>query len=195
MELVIHKAEREDAIAAWDIRNAAILAQCSGHYPEEQLLAWTTGEMTDDFAENVAKHWYVATVNGSVVGTGMLDYSTGQVDAIFVRPDRMGCGVGRAILAHLECFAAKSGLRRLTLDSTLNAAPFYRQCGFVGDQRSVYESPRGISLACIPMAKQLVTPAIAIGQADAREVSSSSILNGESTPRSPLPQAIADSTA
>ncbi|WP_372722048.1 GNAT family N-acetyltransferase [Novipirellula sp.] len=185
MELFIRKAEREDAIAVWDIRNAAILAQCTGHYPEEQLSAWTAGEMTDAFAETVAKHWYVATVDGSVVGTGLLDCSTGQVDAIFVRPDRMGCGVGRAILAHLECLAAKIGLRRLTLDSTLNAAPFYRQCGFVGDQRSVYESPRGISLACIPMVKQLVTSPIAGEQTDADETSASSSLKPKLTPRSP----------
>jgi len=161
MELVIRKAEREDAIAAWDIRNAAIIAQCTGHYPEEQLAAWTAGEIRDDFIQSVARSWYVATLNESVVGTGMLDYATGQVDAVFVRPDRMGRGVGSAMMAHLESHAIESRLSRLTLDSTLNAAPFYRKCGFVGDQRSVYESPRGISLVCIPMTKQLVAPAIA----------------------------------
>ena len=147
------------------IRNAAILAQCTGHYPEEQLAAWTAGEITDDVIESVAEHWYVAILildsHESVVGTGMLDYATGQVDTVFVRPDRMGRGVGSAILAHLESLAIESRLTLLTLNSTLNAAPFYRKCGFVGDQRSVYESPRGISLACIPMAKQLVAPAIA----------------------------------
>jgi GNAT superfamily N-acetyltransferase len=160
MELVIRRAEREDAIAAWDIRNAAILAQCSGYYPEEQLARWTTGEITDEFIESVAGNWYVATVNGTVIGLGMLDCVTGQVDAMAVRPDRMGSGVGSAMMAHLECLAVESGLNRLTLDSTLNAAPFYRKCGFVGDQLSVYRSPRGISLACIPMAKQLVTQGI-----------------------------------
>ncbi len=156
MELVIRKAEREDAIAAWDIRNAAILAQCSGHYSEEKLAKWTAGEISDDFIESVAGKWYVATLDDAVVGIGMLDCATGQVDAMAVRPDRMGRGVGSAMMAHLECLAVESGLKRLTLDSTLNAAPFYRKRGFVGDQRSVYSSPRGISLDCIPMVKQLV---------------------------------------
>lgn len=164
MELVIRKAEREDAIAAWGIRNAAILAQCSQHYPEEELAKWTGGEITDDFIESVAEHWYVATLNDTVVGTGMLDRATGKVDAIFVRPDRMGTGVGSAMMAHLERLAVESGLKQLTLDSTLNAAPFYRTCGFVGAQRSVYKSPRGISLACIPMAKQLVAQGTCGGQ-------------------------------
>lgn len=184
MELVIRKAEREDAIAVWDIRNAAILAQCTGHYPEEQLAAWTAGEITDDFIETVAEHGYAATVNGTVVGTGMLDRSIGQVDAMFVRPGSMGCGFGRAMMAYLESLAKGSGLTRLTLESTLNAAPFYRKCGFIGDHRSVYESPRGISLACIPMAKQLVVAAIAGEQSGAEETSAKSVLNGESTSRS-----------
>ncbi len=161
MELVIRKAELQDAIAAWDIRNAAILDQCTGHYPEEQLAAWTAGEITDDFIQSVARSWYVATLNENVVGTGILEYATGQVDAVFVQPDRMGRGVGSAMMAHLESHAIESRLTRLTLDSTLNAAPFYRKCGFVGDQRGVYESPRGISLACIRMTKQIVVPAIA----------------------------------
>mgnify|MGYP001252277103 CR=1 FL=1 len=93
MELFIRKAELKDAIVVWDIRNAAILAQCIGHYPEEQLAAWTAGEITDDFTQSVARSYYVATLNESVVGTGMLDYATGQADAVFVRPDRMGSAV------------------------------------------------------------------------------------------------------
>jgi GNAT superfamily N-acetyltransferase len=185
MELVIRKAEREDAIAAWDIRNAAILDQCTGHYPEDQLAAWTAGEITDEFIQSVARSWYVAILNESLVGTGMLDNATGQVDAVFVRPDRMGRGVGSAMMAHLESQAMGSRLTRLTLDSTLNAAPFYRKCGFVGDQRSVYESPRGISLACVPMTKQLVAPAVAGEPSDARETSAQSVLKSDSTPRSP----------
>ncbi|WP_144057428.1 GNAT family N-acetyltransferase [Novipirellula maiorica] len=156
MKLVIRKAERRDAIPAWNIRNAAILAECTGHYSDEQLANWTGGEITEQFIDAVSQHWYVATANESVVGTGMLDCSTGQVDAIFTRPDRMGFGIGRAMLAHLERLAAESGLAQLTLDSTLNAAAFYRKCGFVGDQLSVYKSPRGISLACIVMSKQIV---------------------------------------
>ena len=181
MELVIRKAERQDAIAAWDIRNAAILAHCTGYYHGEQLATWTDGEITDHFIESVAEHWYVVTVSDTVVATGMLDCVTGQVDAIFVRPDRMGLGVGRAMLAHLECLAVESGLARLTLDSTLNAAPFYRKCGFVGDQLSVYKSPRGISLACIPMAKQLLAQGIAGEQSHARQPAAEPESNGKSS--------------
>ena len=58
-------------------------------------------------------------------------------------------------MAYIESLAIQHGLRKLTLDSTLNAAAFYRSCGFVGDSIGVYNSPRGIALDCIPMEKEL----------------------------------------
>ena len=155
MDIVIRRAVRDDAAAAWDIRNTAILAQCAGHYPDDLLKIWTDGSMTDRFVEAVADRWYVAEVADTVVGTGTLDTESGHVDAIFVRPDMIRQGIGRSMMQTLEQVARRSGLRELKLDSTLNAAPFYRSCGFSGDRVSVYRSPRGISLDCVPMTKKL----------------------------------------
>ena len=39
--------------------------------------------------------------------------------------------------------------------SELNAADFYRRCGYVGDEQAIYHSPSGLQLACIPMRKHL----------------------------------------
>lgn len=59
------------------------------------------------------------------------------------------------MMAHLEGLACAAGLLLMTLDSTLNAAPFYRHLGFTGDQESVYVTKRGLRLACVPMVKLL----------------------------------------
>jgi hypothetical protein len=37
----------------------------------------------------------------------------------------------------------------------LNAASFYRACGYVGEQPAIYHSPSGLELACIPMTKRI----------------------------------------
>jgi len=103
----------------------------------------------------VEEKLHVGAIDGTVACTGSIDLLTGQVDAIFVRPDVMGVGIGARLLDYLETIAIDSGLKRLTLDSTLNAAPFYRKRGFVGDQIRTYQSPRGILLPCIPMAKDI----------------------------------------
>ena len=88
-------------------------------------------------------------------GSGKLNIETGMVDAIFVEPEYFGIGAAKQMLNFLESLAKENGLRSLKLESTLNAAPFYRSCGFIGDKLSTYHSPRGISLDCIPMTKSL----------------------------------------
>jgi GNAT superfamily N-acetyltransferase len=151
----IRKATADDAAAAWEIRNAAIRAGCPAHYPAEALAIWTAGEVTEGFVRSVVEKFYVATVDEVVVATGMINCNTGKLDAIFVRPDMMRRGIGRQMVAFLEDVALVAGLTQLTLEATLNAAAFYRSCGFVGETPGEFRSPRGISLACIPMTKSL----------------------------------------
>ena len=155
MKTTIRKACADDAAAAWEIRNASILSQCKGHYPPESLAIWTKGDITEQFTEFVVEQLYVATVNDAVVGTGMVDFNTGRLDAIMVRPDMMRQGIGKQMVLFLVAIGRAAGLTKLTLDSTLNAAEFYRSCGFVGEAIGLYHSPRGVTLDCIPMTKVL----------------------------------------
>ena len=149
----IKKAKREDARAAWEIRNIAILNQCAGHYSMDTLKTWTSGELSEDFIDAVEKHFYVATYNNQVIGTGMINIETGKIDAIFVHPNHMRKGIGRKIVGFLEDIALSYGLETLTLESTLNAAAFNRAYGFEGNIVGTYISPKGVSLDSLPMAK------------------------------------------
>ncbi len=98
---------------------------------------------------------HVAVIDNQVTASGMLDLQTGQVDAVFVDPAYMGRGIGRKMMEYLEERAREAQLPHLILDSTLNAADFYRRCGFVGERIAQYQSPRGLTLACVPMIKHL----------------------------------------
>lgn len=152
----IRRARQSDAQAIWDVRNQAILAQCLSAYPRELIDQWT-GNPTppDDFPKNAEDKFFVALADGLIVCTGTIDLETGRIDAIFVRPSHMRLGMGKRMLLHLESLATRHGLQVVTLDSSLNAAPFYRAMGYVGEDISVYKSPRGIEIPCIPMAKDL----------------------------------------
>ena len=153
--MYIRKAAIDDALMAFAIRRAAIRAQCRDHYPLQDIEKWTSGEMSEVFARRVADQFYVAVTPEQIVGTGMIDLVTGKIDAVFVAPESMGRGIGRAVMAYLEGLAIDKGLSDIHLDATLNAAPFYRALGFKGDGRVIYESSLGVSLACVPMIKQL----------------------------------------
>ncbi|MCC4834590.1 GNAT family N-acetyltransferase [Shewanella sp. 1_MG-2023] len=151
----IRKATIDDAPDAFEIRNLAILSQCKGHYSDDILTKWTDGELPTEFAHAFAKYGFVSEIENKVVGVGMLDVDNGMVDAIFVRPESFGKGLGKRMLMHLEAQARRVNCKELRLDATLNAAAFYRSCGFEGHNQSVWHSPRGIDLACIPMVKVL----------------------------------------
>ena len=153
--LSFEKAKREDAHAAWEVRNAAILNQCVEHYSMDILNIWTGGELSEVFKDTVEKYFYVARENNQVVGTGMITIETGKIDAVFVHPNYIRKGIGKKIVNFLEGIARRHGLKTLNLESTLNAAVFYRACGFEGNELGTYVSPSGVSLGCIPMVKVL----------------------------------------
>ncbi|WP_025822403.1 GNAT family N-acetyltransferase [Shewanella marina] len=151
----IIKANASHAESAYQIRHQAIWAHCIHHYDNQLLQCWTAGEMSPEFIADVQQHYYLCVVNEQISATGMIDLKQGKVDAIFVHPNFMRQGIASAILTFLEQQAIAIGIKQISLEATLNAAPFYRKCGFIGDTVSQYQSPRGFQLDCIPMTKCL----------------------------------------
>ena len=149
----IRKALRSDTEAAFRIRNKAILKECVNWYSNKQIQEWTKGKPSEKFADTVEESIYLAMVDDEIATTGMIDMKTGKLDAIFTDPLHMGKGAAGAMLKYLEKIASKAGLKEIHLEATLNAASFYRKHGFLGEEITMYKSPRGIELECIPMAK------------------------------------------
>lgn len=153
--LEIKRATPEDANAAFDIRREAIRSQCIGAYTAEQMALWTRVSADDGYSTLMEKPFYLGWVNDEPVATGMLDLDNNEVGALFVLPQFTGRGYGKAMLDHLEALARELELAEVVLDATLNAASFYRACGYVGEQPAIYHSPSGLELACIPMTKRI----------------------------------------
>lgn len=154
--LTIRPATPADAQVAYDIRREAVRHHCIGAYPAAQMLAWTAGSAEDGYAALMDGHFYLGCIDGEPVATGMLEVKHREIGAIFVRPGYMQQGLGKQMLVFLEDLARNLGLEQVNLDATLNAADFYRRCGYVGEATALYHSPRGIDLACVPMTKALV---------------------------------------
>ncbi|QXI61533.1 GNAT family N-acetyltransferase [Pseudomonas sp. OE 28.3] len=153
--LAIKRATQADAQAAFDIRLLAIRSQCIGAYTAEQMALWTRGSAEDGYDTLMDKPFYLGWVNDVPVATGMLDLDNNEVGVLFVLPAFTGRGYGKTMLDHLEKLARELAIEEVVLDATLNAASFYRACGYVGEEQAVYHSPSGLALACIPMVKRL----------------------------------------
>jgi GNAT superfamily N-acetyltransferase len=151
----IKRATPDDAGIAFEIRRLSIRHQCIGAYSEQQMLDWTKGSAQDGYDTLMQKHFYLGYVEGEPVATGMLDLEHREIGAIFIHPDFMQLGLGKRMLSFLEALARDLGVAEVCLDATLNAADFYRRCGYVGEGSAVYQSPSGLQLACVPMLKKL----------------------------------------
>ncbi|RVD76448.1 MULTISPECIES: GNAT family N-acetyltransferase [Pseudomonas] len=151
----IRRATPDEAQIAFDIRRLAIRHQCIGAYSQQQMLDWTKGAAEDGYDTLMAKHFYLVCIEGEPVATGMLDLEQREIGAIFIHPDFMQRGLGKRVLFFLEDLARDLGLAEVCLDATLNAADFYRRCGYVGEGSAIYQSPSGLQLACVPMVKTL----------------------------------------
>jgi GNAT superfamily N-acetyltransferase len=149
------KVRHLDGPSFFALRRASILAGCSTHYPVSQLELWTDSRLDASLHEPLPVHFYFAKIDNVIAASGMLDVASGRIDAMFVLPSFFGQGIGREFMEHLEGIARNHGLAALSLDATLNAADFYRSMGFRGDERSIFHSPRGVSIECVPMTKSL----------------------------------------
>jgi putative acetyltransferase len=98
----------------------------------------------------------VVAMDGTmVVGFGQLNPDVGEVDAVYVLPERQGEGIGGMVLSDLEQRAAERGVTTLELSATLNAANFYERAGYARQHVVVHRLPTGIELQCIRMRKRL----------------------------------------
>ena len=151
----IRKAGRNDAQSIWAVRRAAIENQCPEFYSAETLKQWMGGRMPESFPEKAERSYYVAMLESRVIGAGAIALDSGRNGPLCVAPEYIGTGVGKRLMQYLETLAREASIRRLHLESSLNAVPFYQACGFACLKEAQYQSPRGFSLDCILMEKKL----------------------------------------
>jgi GNAT superfamily N-acetyltransferase len=90
-----------------------------------------------------------------LVGFGALNRAAAEVDAVFVAPEHLRAGIGRAVLTKLESMATSFGLNSLELLSSLNAVGFYSAHGYVPVRDEDFRHPSGLRIASLRMRKVL----------------------------------------
>jgi GNAT superfamily N-acetyltransferase len=82
--------------------------------------------------ENCDFHYVVAMVNAQVAGFYALEGLSGEeieLGALFVDPDHIGTGVGKALVERAKLHAVNLGARKLNIQGDPNAVIFYRAAG------------------------------------------------------------------
>lgn len=108
----------------------AYSAKAHWGYSAEQMGTWASDLSTSQ--ESVTSELtFVAEVGGTVVGFAQLDSSGEHPElvALWVLPQHIGKGIGRALLQEITRAAANACRSIITIDSEPNAADFYIACG------------------------------------------------------------------
>ncbi|MCL4744471.1 MAG: GNAT family N-acetyltransferase [Burkholderiaceae bacterium] len=116
--------ERETLAAiAWD-------AKASWGYRAPTLESWREA-LTPTAGSLRTQPTYVADVHGRVAGFYQIDMKAQPVELghLWVRPEFMRRGIGRALLEHAARYLAGVRVATLHIDSEPGAEPFYISCG------------------------------------------------------------------
>ena len=154
----IRRATDDDRDAICTVHVRAIREVCSRSYPADQIASWAELLFPESYVAVLRDRLLlVAEDMDGIAGFGQLNHASGEVDAVYVIPERQGEGIGGMLLRSLEDAACTAGLKRLSLSATLNAVPFYRRAGYVDDGPIVHRLPTGVELKCLRMSKDLTT--------------------------------------
>jgi putative acetyltransferase len=157
--VIIRKADQADCSSIAHVHTAAVRAISTSLYTPEEIEAWARPRTPEDYTQSIrTKEFYVAVGEGTIVGFGVLNQESREIEAVYVSPNVGSRGVGRMILCRLEDRARGLGLDELSLNASLNAVRFYQDAGYVAQEESKYRLSSGVEIACVPMCKSLMRP-------------------------------------
>jgi putative acetyltransferase len=150
----IRPATPADAEALCALHKEAVRRLCLGAYTAEDIEAWLREREPQGFRHAMTaggETMLVAERDGAVVGFASIKQSV--LFGLYVDPAK-GRGAGQALLQAVEKEVQRRGATVLSLQSTLNAVPFYRKHGFMRQARSTVRRG-GRDLAVLDMLKTL----------------------------------------
>ncbi len=153
----------KDCPSIAQVHTSAVKAISHSSYTPEEIESWAAPRSPEEYKQAIhSKQFYVAVDNEVIVGFGVLNQESREIEAVYVSPAVMRRGVGLMILGRLEEKARAFGLQELSLNASINAVPFYLRAGYVAQKESKYRLRSGVEILCVPMTKTLVPPNDAI---------------------------------
>ncbi|HBB88032.1 MAG TPA: hypothetical protein DC047_10490 [Blastocatellia bacterium] len=154
--LTIRRARQEDCQAIVRVHSAAVAGIRTALYTPEEIQSWAIPKKPESYQDAIrSKEFFVAEEEGVVMGFGVLNPESAEVEAVYVSPEAGRRGIGLQLLRKLDERALAHGLGVLRLYASLNAVPFYKRAGYVAQEQSKYRLSTGVEIACVPMVKTI----------------------------------------
>ena len=154
--MIVRPATLDDANAICDVHVRSIRALCANDYTQQQIESWTRFKAADNYRRGMTERGeviFVAEIGGKIVGFSSLEKD--EITSVYVVPEGVGRGAGRALVEAAESHARDQGIAKIRLRSTLTSIGFYLHTGYTRDDDTVFKLRDGIELQCVWMHKQL----------------------------------------
>jgi putative acetyltransferase len=152
----IRVGSAEDAPGICAAHIASIRVLNAPFYRPEQIEAWVGMKRPEDYTQAMQSgtQFFVGIKDGRVLGFSCVNGE--ELTGLYLSPEAVGQGLGKALYTQAEDWARSQGRPRLYCDSSLQAEGFYRHQGFVELERLLYPLRGGTqSLEAIKMRKDL----------------------------------------
>jgi ribosomal protein S18 acetylase RimI-like enzyme len=112
------------------IHTRAITLVAVREYGEDMARSWAHGLTAEGYSRSMAdgESFDVAVCDGRVIG--FCGYKNDEVCGLYVDPDFGRRGIASALLERAMRALQRNGHRRIMVDSSITAVPFYRRHGF-----------------------------------------------------------------
>lgn len=127
MSIEIRRAEPHEAETLTQI---AYAAKRHWGYPEEWIQRWQEDlTITPEFISD--NEVFVALIDDQIAGCCalLLNGSLAEIEHMWIKPEQMRRGLGRALFTHAKLRAEESGARTIELSADPNAEDFYARMG------------------------------------------------------------------
>jgi len=155
--MTIRPAEIQDAPGIHQAHMRSIAEVCASDYSPQQVKAWLWPWDKAWREQLIEKnHMWVVEEGGEI--SGFCDMiPSGEVMALYLVPEALGRGFGRALLEVMEDFARQQGWSSVHLCSTLTARGFYLSQNFVAvpGGKTEHSTRSGVTIPCVEMIKYL----------------------------------------
>ena len=155
--LEIRNVMVEDIDHFKEVVKSSIMVLCKDYYSEEQLEALLKEYPTAE----LYKRWInervliVAEMDSKVIGFAQFDPAISTIEAVHVLPEYTRLGVGRDLIGEIEKIAREKDIKKIILDSSINAEAFYAQCGYTNKGAGIVKCNNGVELETILFEKKL----------------------------------------
>jgi len=129
MKTQIKKATLKDAREISNLIRETIKKVNDKGFTKKQLKAWYDHNSVKTIRKNIQeKNVFIALEKEKIIGT--INFQKGSIAGMFVKYNKLGKGIGKKLLAYIEKFAKKEGIKKLELKSSPFAYEFYKNQGF-----------------------------------------------------------------